>query len=87
MSHPSRASARAGRARRWIRLSLLGLPTLALLALPVYNRIEPRVLGLSMFYWYQIAWIILAAALTAAALALDHTADHEPRQSSASGEG
>jgi Protein of unknown function (DUF3311) len=87
MSQPSRASTRARRARRWIRLSLVSLPTLALLALPVYNRVEPRVLGLSMFYWFQIAWIVLAAALTAAALAMDRAPDQEARQPSASGEG
>jgi hypothetical protein len=80
MPNPSQARVPAGRGHRWLRLVLLGLPTAALLALPLYNKVEPRVFGLTMFYWYQIAWIILAVALSAGVLVLDRRVDHQARR-------
>lgn len=47
---------------RWYYLLLL-LP-LVLLWVPHYNRIEPAVAGVPFFYWYQMAWVIVTAALT-----------------------
>ncbi|GAA0552266.1 hypothetical protein FHS83_001466 [Rhizomicrobium palustre] len=47
---------------RWHYL-LLCLP-LALLWVPFYNRLEPALFGLPFFYWYQMAWVVLAALLT-----------------------
>ena len=44
---------------------LLLLPCFGMLAVPVYNRAEPLLYGIPFFYWYQFAWIPLAAALTA----------------------
>ena len=28
-----------------------------------YDRIEPRLFGFPFFYWYQLVWVFLAAAL------------------------
>lgn len=39
----------------------LTLPYVALLWVPFYNRIEPTVLGIPFFYWFQMSWIILGA--------------------------
>jgi hypothetical protein len=32
---------------------------------PFYNRVEPALLGLPFFSWYQLACIVMAAAVTA----------------------
>lgn len=42
---------------------LLVLPFIALLWVPFYNRIHPELFGIPFFYWYQMVWTILAAAL------------------------
>jgi hypothetical protein len=30
---------------------------------PFYNRIEPEIGGVPFFYWYQLVWIVLGAAV------------------------
>ncbi len=32
---------------------------------PFYNKTEPAIGGMPFFYWYQLAWVIIAAILTA----------------------
>jgi uncharacterized membrane protein YhdT len=32
---------------------------------PFYNKVEPTLIGLPFFYWYQLACVLLAAVLTA----------------------
>jgi hypothetical protein len=32
---------------------------------PFYNKAEPSWIGLPFFYWYQLLWVIIGAALTA----------------------
>ena len=32
---------------------------------PFYNRVDPTLIGIPFFYWYQLLWIILGAILTA----------------------
>ncbi len=54
---PARAS------NRW--LWLLILPWIGVLLVPVYNVDQPRLLGLPFFYWYQLLWVLISAALTA----------------------
>jgi hypothetical protein len=44
--------------------SLLAIPVLALLAVPLYARATPKLWGLPFFYWYQFLWVFLAAGLT-----------------------
>jgi hypothetical protein len=48
--------------RRWYLL--LAIPFLALLYPPLYARHDPELLGFPFFYWYQLAWVPLTAALT-----------------------
>ena len=43
---------------------LLLIPVLALVIVPIYARTPPRVWGMPFFYWYQFAWVFLAAAFT-----------------------
>ncbi len=43
--------------------SLLLLPFLALLYPPLYAHDSPRVFGVPFFYWYQLVWLIVTAAI------------------------
>lgn len=56
--------------RRWVNL-LLAIPFVALLWVPFYNRIEPRLFGIPYFYAYQLAWVWIGAGLTWIVYALD----------------
>lgn len=44
---------------------MLILPAIALAFPAVYSRATPQLFGFPFFYWYQIAWILLSALLTA----------------------
>jgi Protein of unknown function (DUF3311) len=46
----------------WPRV-LLVIPFFAVLWVPAYNRIEPSLDGIPFFYWYQLAWVLLGAAI------------------------
>jgi len=45
----------------WWTMALLLLPFLALIPVPIYNRVTPAVFGVPFFYWYQLLWIALSA--------------------------
>lgn len=47
----------------WYVLFLLQFA--AVLWPPFYNRVEPVLLGLPFFYWYQLLWVIISALITA----------------------
>ena len=32
---------------------------------PLYNKIEPTLWGIPFFYWFQLAWVLVSAVLTA----------------------
>jgi hypothetical protein len=51
--------------RRYSRgwLLLLILPYIALCFPQIYARSTPQLLGFPFFYWYQLAWVILASAI------------------------
>lgn len=49
------------RRSKW--LLLLVLPYLGLCFPQLYSRPTPALWGFPFFYWYQFAWVILAAAL------------------------
>jgi len=46
----------------WARLLLI-LPFVSMLWVSSYDRVEPMVAGIPFFYWYQLLWILIAAAL------------------------
>ena len=53
-------------APRWglrIAYLLLFIPYVAMMWVPSYNRIEPMIAGIPFFYWYQMLWIVLGAAV------------------------
>ena len=55
----------AGKGHRKLRFVhlLLGVPYVAVLAVPLFNRTEPSLAGIPFFYWYQLLWIPLGALL------------------------
>ena len=44
---------------RWLLLA----PFIAMLDVGSYNRIAPTLGGIPFFYWYQLLWILIAAAI------------------------
>jgi uncharacterized membrane protein len=50
--------------RRLVHL-LLVIPFVALLAVSLYNREDPALLGFPFFYWYQFALAVITIALMA----------------------
>ena len=42
---------------------LLAVPYIAVLWVPFYNRLTPTLAGIPFFYWYQMAWIVVGAAI------------------------
>jgi hypothetical protein len=53
-----------GEPSRWW-YALLALPLLGLLYPPLYATRSPELAGIPFFYWYQFAWVVVAAVLTA----------------------
>jgi hypothetical protein len=53
-----------GEPSRWW-YALLALPLLGLLYPPLYATRDPELAGIPFFYWYQFAWVLVAAVLTA----------------------
>ena len=49
---------------------LLLIPCVALLWVPSYTRVSPRLFGFPFFYWYQLAWVLVGAACLAGAYVL-----------------
>jgi hypothetical protein len=58
------ADARRHGGTRWWYV-LLALPFVGLLYPPLYASDDPTLFGVPFFYWYQFAWVIMAAVLTA----------------------
>jgi hypothetical protein len=48
----------------------LVLPLVALLWVNSYSRVTPEFIGIPFFYWYQMLWVPLSAALTFTAYVL-----------------
>ena len=55
----------------WARLLLL-IPFIAVLWVPFYDSVEPSVAGIPFFYWYQLLWIIIGAAIIAFVYRVEH---------------
>lgn len=63
--------------KRWYYW-LLVVPFVATLVPPFYARESPALFGFPFFYWYQIAWIAIAAIVVGIVYALSRkTAEHE----------
>ncbi|MFT4263438.1 MAG: DUF3311 domain-containing protein [Nocardioides sp.] len=49
---------------------LILIPIVALLAVPTYAKVEPRLWGFPFFFWYQLLWVFLCSGMTYAAYRL-----------------
>jgi hypothetical protein len=49
--------------RHWYWLLLI--PLVGLLVPPIYNDVDPTLIGIPFFYWYQLAWVPISVAVTA----------------------
>jgi hypothetical protein len=58
---PEREPDPAPRATFW-RI-LLVLPFVATLWVPFFNFRNPEIFGFPFFYWYQLVWVIVSAAI------------------------
>ena len=58
---PERSTPTAARSRWWSLLLLI--PFVALLWVPLYNRIDPVLFSIPFFYWYQFVWVILTSVI------------------------
>lgn len=47
-----------------MRYVLLLIPFVATLCTPIYNRVQPTLAGFPFFYWYLLAWVVIASLLT-----------------------
>jgi Protein of unknown function (DUF3311) len=47
--------------RAWY--ALFALPFIGTLVPPLYNHARPALFGMPFFYWYQLAWVLLTAAI------------------------
>lgn len=56
-------SPRGRPSRHWLWLLLL--PWIAMVWVPSYNKAEPALWGFPFFYWYQLAWVLISAVITA----------------------
>ena len=57
---------------------LLGAAVVVPLLVPTYARDEPRLFGFPFFYWYQLLWVFVCAALVMIAHRL--VKQHEERK-------
>lgn len=74
---PSESNDEAGMWRMTRRPTRLGVaflltlvPVVAVLNVPVYNHVTPRIAGIPFFYWYQFGCLIVAVICLVAAYKL-----------------
>jgi len=48
----------------WFLIILL-VPFIVLLYPPFYNFQDPTFIGMPFFYWFQLAWVLITALITA----------------------
>jgi hypothetical protein len=68
------------RLRFWPRLLFL-IPFAAMLWVPSYNRVEPELGGVPFFYWYQLGWILLGAAVVLLVHVIESRITHVTKRS------
>jgi hypothetical protein len=48
-----------------LQILLLAIPCVAVLAVPWFNRLEPALMGIPFFYWWQLVWVPLSGVFLA----------------------
>ncbi len=65
----------------WVLIILLLVPPIVLpLWVPLYDKVEPRLNGWPFFFWFQMAMIVMATALTLVAYLISRVADRRDRE-------
>lgn len=64
--------------KRWYWLLLL--PLINVFALPFYNRVDPTLFGIPLFYWYQLAWVVVCSVVVAIVFRMAHGPQSRPEQ-------
>jgi hypothetical protein len=57
--------------RHWIRI-LFVLPFVAMLWVSSYNRLTPELFGFPFYYWYQLLWVVISAAIAGIIYKIEH---------------
>ena len=57
--------------RHWLRI-LFVLPFVAMLWVSSYNRQSPDLFGFPFFYWYQLLWVMISAAIAGIVYKAEH---------------
>lgn len=60
---PPRAATPLISPMRVVAAVCLVAPFVAMLWIPSYNKVTPRLLDFPFFYWYQLLWVVITAAL------------------------
>jgi Protein of unknown function (DUF3311) len=74
----AKKTARAGWRKYWPRLLFL-IPVVVVLWVPFYNRLEPALGGIPFFYWYQLAWVLIAACIVMSVYVIETRITHTAR--------
>lgn len=56
---------------------LLIIPFVATLLPFLYNRAQPPLFGMPFFYWYQLLWVLITAAILGIVVAASREPDDE----------
>jgi hypothetical protein len=57
--------------RHWVRI-LFVLPFIAMLWVSSYNRLTPELFGFPFYYWYQLLWVVISAAIAGIVYKVEH---------------
>ena len=57
--------------RHWLRI-LFVLPFIAMMWVSSYNRLEPSLFGFPFYYWYQLLWVLIGAAIAGVIYKVEH---------------
>jgi hypothetical protein len=86
-SPPGESRLTAGDDPRWrltpTKILVAGVLVVAIvvpLLVGTYARVEPRLFGFPFFYWYQLCWVFIAAALVGASFLLLKRERHAQEQ-------
>ena len=58
----AKKTARAGWLKHWPRFLFL-IPVIVVVWVPLYNRLEPALGDIPFFYWFQLAFVLIAACI------------------------
>jgi len=64
MNNPANGAPRKPRGWRWWYLLLIA-QFIPVLWVPLYNQIDPKILGVPFFYWFQLLLVLMGAIVTA----------------------